>query len=89
MLETVHCDNSKCPAYRKPVSYTIVFIRGARDCEICGNAMVDGTRSNDDFKNGRKKIGRKLIFRGGSRSRVIRGKRYSSKPRRKRILGKA
>jgi hypothetical protein len=89
MLETLHCDNRNCPAYRKPVRWTAVFLSRNRNCKVCGYPMVDGTRSNDDFKNGRKKIGRKPGFRGGSRSGIIREKRSSTKLSRKRIRGKA
>jgi len=85
MLETVRCDNRNCPAYRKPVLWTAVFLRRNRNCQVCGYPMVDGARSNDDFKNGRKKIVRKHGFRAG----ITREKRSSSKRSRKRIRGKA
>jgi len=66
MLETVHCDDPKCSAYKTPVSITSVLLRRSRACCVCGQPMVDGARSNDnDFKSGRKHvIGKSVVVRG-------------------------
>lgn len=68
MLETVYCADPKCAAYEKHVRYTFVLVRRSRACEVCGQAMVDGARSNDDdFKNGRKRVVGKALIVGGKR----------------------
>ena len=66
MLETVHCDDPKCSAYKTPVLFSSVMLRGSRACAVCGQQMVDGARSNDnDLKSGRKHvIGKSLVVRG-------------------------
>ncbi len=88
MVITIHCANPRCEAYKKPVKYTFVYLRRSRACVVCGSLMVDGERSNDDFKNGRKRVGRKrlgkaLVVRGDYQQTSSKKKRKS--PARKRI----
>jgi hypothetical protein len=87
MVITVHCADPKCEAYKKPVKYAFVFLRHSKACVVCGSPMVDGERSNDDFKNGRKRVGRRrvgkvLVVRGHFKQTGSRKKRKS--PARKR-----
>ncbi len=63
MVITVYCDDPKCDAYKKQVKFTFVYLRG-RACAVCGKPMVDGERSNDNFKNGRKRVAKPKIVRG-------------------------
>jgi hypothetical protein len=81
MVITIHCANPRCAAYKKPVKYTIVYLRRSKKCVVCGSLMVDGERSNDDFKNGRKRVGRKRL----GKALVVRGdyQQTSSKKKRK------
>jgi hypothetical protein len=81
MVVTVHCANRRCESYKKPVKYTFVYLRRSKACVVCGSLMVDGERSNDGFKNGRKRVGRKRL----GRTLVVRGdyRRASSKKKRK------
>lgn len=64
MLETVYCANRYCTAFKKPIKYAVRLLAHITDCAVCGAPMVDGERSNDDFKNGRKKVGKKLVSKG-------------------------
>jgi hypothetical protein len=78
MVTTVYCDDPKCAAYKKNVKFTFVFLHG-RACATCGKLMVDGERSNDDFKNGRKRVvGKRLIIRGRYQPTRFKKKRKSS-----------
>jgi hypothetical protein len=56
MVITIYCANPGCEAYKKPVKYTFVYLRRSKACVVCGSPMVDGERSNDDFKNGTKAV---------------------------------
>jgi len=83
MVITIHCANPRCGAYKKPVKYTFVYLRRSRACVLCGSLMVDGERSNEDFKNGRKRVGRKrvgkaIVVRGDYRQTSSKKKRKSS-----------
>jgi hypothetical protein len=82
MVITIHCANPRCKAYRKPVKYTFVYLRRSKECVVCGSLMVDGERSNDDFKNGRKRFGKALVVRGDYKQTSYKKKRKS--PARKR-----
>jgi len=81
MVITIHCANRICKAYKKPVRYTFVYPRRSKACVLCGGLMVDGERSNEDFKNGRKRVGRSRV----GKALVVRGhyKQTSSKKKRK------
>ncbi len=81
MVITIHCALRACEAYKKPVKYTFVYMCRSKACEVCGSLMVVGERSNDDFKNGRKRVGRKRV----RKALVVRGhhKRTSSAKNRK------
>jgi hypothetical protein len=82
MVITIYCANPGCEAYKKPVEYTFVYLRRSKACVVCGSPMVDGERSNDDFKNGRKRVGKALVVRGHYKQTVSKNKRKS--PARKR-----
>jgi len=66
---------------KKPVKYTFVYLRRSKACVVCGSLMEDGERSNDDFKNGRKRVGRRRL----GKALIVRGhfKQTSSKKKRK------
>ncbi|MGC2449435.1 MAG: hypothetical protein WA477_17430 [Candidatus Sulfotelmatobacter sp.] len=80
MVITIHCANRGCDAYKKPVKYTFVYLRRSKACVVCGSLMVDGERSNDDFKNGRKRVGRRRV----GKALVVRGHYKQTSPRKKR-----
>jgi hypothetical protein len=82
MVITIHCANPRCDAYKKPVKYTFVYLRRSKACVVCGSPMVDGERSNDDFKNGRKRVGKALVVRSHYKQTSSKKKRKS--PARKR-----
>jgi hypothetical protein len=83
MVTTVYCDDPKCPAYKKHVKFTFVLLHG-RACAACGKLMMDGERSNDDFKNGRKRVVvRGLRIRGRNQPTRSKKKRKSAATKRR------
>ncbi len=78
MVITVYCDDPKCAAYKKHVKFTFVYLRG-RACAVCGKPMVDGERSNDDFKSGRKRAIKVFIGKARSARFKIKKKRSATK----------
>jgi hypothetical protein len=83
MVITVYCDDPKCAAYKKHVKFTFVYLHG-RACAVCGKLMVDGERSNDDFKNGRKRVvGKALTVRGKYQPTRFKKKRKSPATKRR------
>jgi hypothetical protein len=80
MVITIHCANPRCESYKKPVKYTFVYLRRSKACVVCGSPMVDGERSNDDFKNGRKRVARRRV----GKALVVRGRYKQTGPKKKR-----